>query len=116
MEINKSDATPTYFMPSIIIAIITSYIAIAITVPSYVFLFIFITSLIIVVVYYFLSESDVNISLVFGVRLIFRYYYKVKTDSNSTIYLLSKEKLQQGRKIKAVHIMNNVYSFAYIIR
>ena len=66
------------------------------------------------ILFYTFYEDESVMSQILSIRILFRVFYVAETDTKSTIYLLSKEKIQANSKIKAYHVIGNVYLFAYL--
>lgn len=75
---------------------------------------IFFAVTILLIIVYALFEKENSISQVLSLRLLFYHFYIARTDNKSKIYLFSKEKLQEDRKIKAYHVLDDVYIFGYL--
>jgi len=74
---------------------------------------ILILSLMLILIFTF-YEKEYILSQILFIRIFFKDFYVAKTDTKSTIYLLSKEKIQANRKIKAYHVINDIYLFGYL--
>lgn len=98
---------------SIIIAVAASVLSITKISEDYVLVFVLCLSVILIIFYTFYLREN-SVSLILGIRILFPIFYVVTTDNNSKIYLISKEKIQANRNIKAYHVINDVYFFGYI--
>lgn len=99
-----------------IISLVIPFIAMFVTlssIPRIDILGIFLLVTIMLIIFYTFYEKENAVSQVLSLRLLFRRFYIAKTESRSTIYLFSNEKLQADRKIKAYHVLDDVYIFGY---
>lgn len=71
---------------------------------------ILVVSIILILIFTF-YEQETSVSQILFVRVLFPSFYVAKTDTSSTIFLFSREKLQADRKIKAYHVTDDVYIF-----
>ncbi len=98
---------------SIIVAVATPFIGITKLSQDYMLAIVLLLSTMLILFYTFILREN-SVSLILGIRILFPSFYVAKTDTSSTIYLISKEKIQANRNIKAYHIINDVYFFGYI--
>lgn len=114
LTLDKKSTVGNFFtIISLILSMIPIYFSTySITRIDIVVIFFAVTILLIII--YALFEKENSISQVLSLRLLFYHFYIARTDNKSKIYLFSKEKLQEDRKIKAYHVLDDVYIFGYL--
>lgn len=114
LTLDKKSTVGNFFtIISLILSLIPIYFSTySITRIDIVVIFFAVTILLIII--YALFEKENSISQVLSLRLLFYHFYIARTDNKSKIYLFSKEKLQEDRKIKAYHVLDDVYIFGYL--
>lgn len=65
----------------------------------------------VLILFYTIYEQESSVSQILSIRVLFRSFYIAKTDTSSTVFLISREKLQADRKIRAYHVTDDVYIF-----
>lgn len=95
---------------SIIISLVPLLLAISRLSQIGILLIILVVSIMLILFYTF-YEQESSVSQILFIRVLFRSFYVAKTDTSSTIFLISREKLQADRKIRAYHVTDDVYIF-----
>jgi hypothetical protein len=80
--------------------------------PIDVLIIVLATSFTLIMIYTF-YEDEGSLSQLLFIRVLFKSFYVARTDTDSTVYILSKEKLQANSKINAYHVIDDIYLFAY---